>query len=105
MINLLRLEQLSQPKVIAAKRRLHNRQRGTGKMMKSRLSSHQVDFTIGTSWRCRRDHDASYVGDSLAPVLRLYSVSSKARHGKKKLDRPTSVSQYEDAVRGTICSI
>ena len=100
MINLFRLEQLSRPKVIAAKRRLHNRQRG--KMMKS---SHQVDFTIGTSWRCRRDHDASYVGDSLAPVLLLYSVSSKARHDKKNLDRPTSVSQYEDAVRGTICSI
>jgi len=32
MINLSGLEQLSRPKVIAAKRRLHNRQRG--KMMK-----------------------------------------------------------------------
>ena len=100
MMNLLRLEQLSRPKVIAAKRRLHNRQRG--KMMKS---SYQVDFTIGTSWRCRRDYDASNVGDYLAPVLRLYSISSKARHGKKNLDRPTSISQYEDAVRGTKCLI
>ena len=64
MINLSRLEQLSRPKVIAAKRRLHNRQRG--KMMKS---SHQVDFTIGTSWRCRRDHDASKVGNVAFPNI------------------------------------
>ena len=30
-------------------------------------SSHQVDFTIETSWRCRRDHDASNVGNCGIP--------------------------------------